>query len=57
MTRVKAAICVPDAPEEVKAKAHIITKAQGGKGAVREICEAILKAQGKWESILETYFQ
>mgnify|MGYP001812012734 CR=1 FL=1 len=25
----------------------------GGKGAVREVCEAILKAQGKWETILE----
>ncbi len=55
MTRVQTAICVPDAPEEVKARAHIITKALGGQGAVREICEAILRAQGKWDSILETY--
>lgn len=55
MTRVGVSITVPDAPEEVKCRAQYITTARGGQGAVREICEAILKAQGRWEAIVNTY--
>lgn len=55
MIRVGVSITVPDAPEEVKSRAHYITTAPGGHGAVREICEAILKARGLWNSILNTY--
>ncbi len=55
MTRVGFSITVPDAPEEVKCRAHYVTSARGGQGAVREICEAILKAQGRWETIINTY--
>jgi len=46
---------VPEAPEEVKNLACMITSARGGHGAVREVCEAILKAKGLWENILNKY--
>ena len=35
--------------EETKNAAHYITSKMGGRGAVREICDIILKSQGKWE--------
>lgn len=55
MAKAGAAITVSDAPAEVKARARIITKARGGRGAVREICEAILKAQGLWDKALKPF--
>jgi 3-deoxy-D-manno-octulosonate 8-phosphate phosphatase (KDO 8-P phosphatase) len=39
------AASVPEAPEPVKARAHVITRASGGRGAVREVCELIMRAQ------------
>lgn len=50
------AITVPDAPAEVKGIADAVTDVGGGRGAVREVIEAILQAQGLWESILARYF-
>lgn len=52
---VGLAVTVPEAPAEVQAFAHYTTRVPGGQGAVREICEVILKAQGKWERVLESY--
>lgn len=52
MKRVGLAIAVADAVPEVKAVAHYVTEVPGGKGAVREAAELILKAQGKWEKVL-----
>lgn len=46
---------VADAVDEAKAAADYITKAAGGRGAVREMVELILKAQGKWDSIIAGY--
>jgi 3-deoxy-D-manno-octulosonate 8-phosphate phosphatase (KDO 8-P phosphatase) len=40
---------------EVKAAAHHVTRAAGGHGAVREAVEMILKAQGKWDSLIAVY--
>ena len=37
---------VPHAPEVVKRRAHYVTRAEGGAGAVREVCELILGARG-----------
>jgi 3-deoxy-D-manno-octulosonate 8-phosphate phosphatase (KDO 8-P phosphatase) len=48
MRRVGLAIAVANAVAEVKKAAHVVTKAGGGEGAVREVVELILKAQGKW---------
>ena len=46
---------VADAPDYVKAHADWITEKKGGDGAVREICEMILKAQGTWDAVTERY--
>lgn len=46
---------VADGVEEVRAAASFITQAPGGRGAVREFVEHILKATGRWEEVLERY--
>ncbi|MBU0969531.1 MAG: HAD-IIIA family hydrolase [Proteobacteria bacterium] len=55
MIRVGVSFTVPDAPREVKDRAGFVTSARGGHGAVREICEAILKSQGLWDQLLNQY--
>jgi 3-deoxy-D-manno-octulosonate 8-phosphate phosphatase (KDO 8-P phosphatase) len=55
MIRTGISFSVPDAPEEVKSRATMVTAARGGHGAVREICETILKARGVWDKILNKY--
>ena len=55
MKRVGFSIAVADAAPEVKERVDMITHLPGGKGAVRETCEAILKAKGLWEIAIETY--
>ena len=49
------AIAVPNARAEVKNEAHFITEHAGGDGALRDAVEYILKAQGKWERVLDQY--
>jgi len=49
------AVAVPSACQEVKDAAHYITKREGGRGAVREVIEIILKAQGKWAGLIKRY--
>ena len=44
------AIAVANARPEVKREAHFIATRHGGDGAVRELIEVILKAQGKWDA-------
>lgn len=55
LKKVGVSIAVRDAEETVRKCADIVTNAKGGRGAVREICEAILKAKGLWDDILDTY--
>lgn len=51
-------VCAPaNAAAEVKAQAHFISLQYGGRGAVRDIAEMIIKAQGKWDSLIESYRQ
>lgn len=50
-------VAVADAAAEVKAHAHYVTVAKGGRGAVREVVELILKAQGRWDEIVESYLK
>lgn len=57
MTRVGLACAVANAVSDVRARAHFITAREGGKGGVREVIELILKAQGKWEAVVEAYLQ
>ncbi|HEY8258415.1 MAG TPA: HAD hydrolase family protein [Gemmatimonadales bacterium] len=56
MRRVGLPIAVANAVAEVKAVATFVTRATGGRGAVREAIETILKARGEWSDILERYF-
>jgi 3-deoxy-D-manno-octulosonate 8-phosphate phosphatase (KDO 8-P phosphatase) len=55
MRRVGLAIAPANAREEVKRAAHYVTQAAGGEGAVREVVELIMKAQGLWVEILKHY--
>ncbi|MBL7180855.1 MAG: HAD-IIIA family hydrolase [Pseudomonadota bacterium] len=55
MQRVGLAIAVADAHQTVIEHADMVTSAKGGAGAVREVCESILKARGLWENILERF--
>jgi 3-deoxy-D-manno-octulosonate 8-phosphate phosphatase (KDO 8-P phosphatase) len=48
LERVGLAIAVANAAPEVKRAAHYVTARTGGEGAVREVIELIVKAQGKW---------
>lgn len=55
MRRAGLAIAVADAMTDVKDNADWVTQHNGGKGAVREIIDHILKIQGKWDTIMSRY--
>ena len=57
LRRVGFAVSVPNALDEVKAAAHYITLKAGGRGAVREVCDILLKSQGKWDEATAKYFK
>ena len=52
MKRVGCAIAVADAHEALTRIADMVTTAPGGRGAVREFAESLLKAQGEWDRII-----
>jgi 3-deoxy-D-manno-octulosonate 8-phosphate phosphatase (KDO 8-P phosphatase) len=53
--KVGLSVAVADACEDVKKIANYVTDKKGGDGAVREVCEMILKAQGKWDDVVSRY--
>lgn len=55
MSHVGLSISVPDAPQIVRDRAHYVTQRNGGHGAVREVCEMLMAAQGTLEVQLEPY--
>lgn len=55
MQRVGLAVAVADAGEETRSAAHFVTHLPGGFGAVREVAEVILKAQGQWAELMRRY--
>lgn len=57
MRRCGLALCVPAAPAMVKQHAHYVTQLAGGQGAVREVCELIMQAQGTFEAQLAPYLK
>jgi len=57
MRKVGFSVAVADGSEYVREAADYITFKNGGKGAVREVCELILKAQRKWDILTEKYFE
>lgn len=56
MRQVGFAVTVADAVEDVKPFADLITKRCGGRGAVREVCDFLLKESGRWDSVALRYF-
>jgi 3-deoxy-D-manno-octulosonate 8-phosphate phosphatase (KDO 8-P phosphatase) len=55
LTRVGFAVGVPNGRPDVISRAHHITQASGGRGAVREVCELLLKAQGSYDKIMAQF--
>jgi 3-deoxy-D-manno-octulosonate 8-phosphate phosphatase (KDO 8-P phosphatase) len=55
MHRVGLAVATANAKPEVKAEAHYVTTVPGGRGAVREVVELLLRARGRWQTILQHY--
>jgi 3-deoxy-D-manno-octulosonate 8-phosphate phosphatase (KDO 8-P phosphatase) len=55
LQRAGLAIAVADAVADVRACAHVVTAAPGGRGAVRECVELILRAQGSWDATVEAF--
>lgn len=57
MKRSELAVAVADAVAETQAAAHYVSRFQGGRGAVREVVELILKTQGRWHDLVEEYLK
>lgn len=55
MRRSGLAVAVADASEETRNHAHYVTAAKGGRGAVRETVELILKSQDRWDELIKSY--
>ncbi len=57
MRRAGFAAAVANAVPDVKETAHYVTERSGGRGAVREVIDMLLRAQGKWEEVTQRYFR
>jgi len=57
MRRVGFAVTVADAVEDVKPFADLVTTRDGGRGAVREVCDLLLKKSGRWAAVANGYFE
>lgn len=55
MRKVGLPVAVANARDEIKEACAYVTNCSGGRGAVREVAELILKSQGKWKDVLEFY--
>jgi 3-deoxy-D-manno-octulosonate 8-phosphate phosphatase (KDO 8-P phosphatase) len=55
MRRCALAVAVADATPDTRDAAHYVTQLPGGFGAVREVCELILKTQGRWDELMKRY--
>ena len=57
LRRAGFAVTVPNAVDDVKAICHYITQRSGGRGAVREAIELILKVKGLWDEVVRPYYE
>ncbi len=57
MRRCRIAVAVADAAPEAQDQADYVTVAGGGRGAVREVAVALLKARGEWEQVVNRYYR
>lgn len=55
LRRAGVAVAVADGAAEARRVADFVTRLPGGSGAVREVVELILKAQGRWRDVVRTY--
>jgi 3-deoxy-D-manno-octulosonate 8-phosphate phosphatase (KDO 8-P phosphatase) len=55
LKRAGFSVAVADAVEDVKKCVDYVTINKGGRGAVREVCELILKAKGEWADVAKRY--
>lgn len=55
LLRVGFAASVPNGHAEVRSRVHYVTQAGGGRGAARELCDFVLRAQGKYEAAIAPY--
>lgn len=55
LSRVGLAAAPADAVDEVRRRAHWVSQYPGGRGAVRELVETILRAQQHWDNIVSSY--
>jgi 3-deoxy-D-manno-octulosonate 8-phosphate phosphatase (KDO 8-P phosphatase) len=56
LRRVGFAAAPADAVPEVVPHVHFVTRNKGGWGAVREVCDLLLKEQGAWDTVTAKYF-
>jgi 3-deoxy-D-manno-octulosonate 8-phosphate phosphatase (KDO 8-P phosphatase) len=57
LQRAGLAVAPADAVADVRAAAHLVTKAAGGHGVVRECVELLLRAQGRWETVYRAFVE
>jgi 3-deoxy-D-manno-octulosonate 8-phosphate phosphatase (KDO 8-P phosphatase) len=55
LLRTGLAVAVPNAVDEVKRVSHYVTQRAGGRGAVREVIDMILRAKGLWDQVMQRY--
>ncbi len=55
LVRAGFSVSVPNAVDEIRTRSHYITQRQGGRGAVREVVDLILRSQGQYEALLSRY--
>lgn len=56
LLQVGLAVTVPEAPEYLRERVHWVTTRPGGRGAVREVCEGLIRARGAWDRVTQRYF-
>ncbi|BCA79545.1 HAD-IIIA family hydrolase [Desulfuromonas sp. AOP6] len=56
LTRVGFSATVVDAVEDIKPYVHYVTRQKGGRSAVREVCDLLLKEGGRWHEVTGRYF-
>ena len=55
LTRAGLSTAPADAVEEVRSRVHWVSRHPGGRGAVRELVELLLRAQGRWDALIDSY--
>lgn len=57
MRRVGFSAAVADAVEDIKPYVDMVTERPGGRGAVREVCDFLLRESGRWAAVTRHYFE